>query len=431
MKTAIVWFTTDLRLHDNETLITAIAQNDRVIPVYCFQDSEYRTTELGFRKTGAIRTQFILQSLLDLDSNLRQLGSGLLIVRGAAAEELTKLVIQYNATAIYTKAEAAPDELTTQKEVENMVNPLNCVLKTFNTNTLFHPADLPFQTQLVPDIFTAFRTKVERECKVRAVSERPDAISSPSLPEIQLPALSDLRLEPVQIDDRAAINFHGGETSALERMHYYFAKSKLVSTYKETRNQLVGADYSTKFSAWLSLGCISPRYIFHMLKEYEAQYGANDSTYWVIFELLWRDYFWLMMKKYGRKFFLKQGIKGVPTKAIAHNREALMSWVNGKTGVDFVDANMLELKLTGFMSNRGRQNVASYFCHDLKLDWRLGAAYFEEQLIDYDVCSNWGNWAYIAGVGNDPRPDRYFNLKKQADQYDADKKFRNLWLSEL
>jgi deoxyribodipyrimidine photo-lyase len=96
--------------------------------------------------------------------------------------------------------------------------------------------------------------------------------------------------------------------------------------------------------------------------------------------------------------------------------------------VDFVDANMIELKLTGFMSNRGRQNVASYLCNDLKLDWRYGAEYFEQQLIDYDVCSNWGNWAYIAGVGNDPRSDRYFNIKKQADQYDADKHYRNLWL---
>ena len=105
----------------------------------------------------------------------------------------------------------------------------------------------------------------------------------------------------------------------------------------------------------------------------------------------------------------------------------LEAWINGKTGVDFVDANMIELKLTGFMSNRGRQNVASYFCNDLKLDWRLGAAYFEQQLIDYDVCSNWGNWAYLAGVGNDPRGQRTFNTEKQALDYDKDGAYRKLW----
>jgi deoxyribodipyrimidine photo-lyase len=96
---------------------------------------------------------------------------------------------------------------------------------------------------------------------------------------------------------------------------------------------------------------------------------------------------------------------------------------------DFINANMIELKLTGFMSNRGRQNVASYFCNDLKLDWRYGAAYFEQQLVDYDECSNWGNWAYIAGVGNDPRESRYFNIEKQATVYDKTKSYRNLWLT--
>ena len=80
------------------------------------------------------------------------------------------------------------------------------------------------------------------------------------------------------------------------------------------------------------------------------------------------------------------------------------------------------------MSNRGRQNVASFLCNDLKLDWRLGAAYFEQQLIDYDVCSNWGNWAYLAAVGNDPRDNRYFNIEKQSHTYDKSKEYRTLWL---
>jgi deoxyribodipyrimidine photo-lyase len=92
---------------------------------------------------------------------------------------------------------------------------------------------------------------------------------------------------------------------------------------------------------------------------------------------------------------------------------------------------MLELKLTGFMSNRGRQNVASFLCHNLKLDWRYGAAYFEEQLIDYDVSSNWCNLAYVAGVGNDPRGNRVFNIEKQANDYDTYKKYRTLWMKNI
>jgi deoxyribodipyrimidine photo-lyase len=194
---------------------------------------------------------------------------------------------------------------------------------------------------------------------------------------------------------------------------------------------MIGADYSSKFSAWLALGSLSPREIYFELKKYEAQFGSNDSTYWLVFELLWRDYFRFMMKKHRVKFFQQNGIQSKGITINKHNNLALQSWIDGNTGVDFVDANMIELKLTGFMSNRGRQNVASYLCNDLKLDWRYGAAYFEQQLIDYDVCSNWGNWAYLAGVGNDPRGNRYFNIEKQAQDYDKDKDYRKLWLADF
>ena len=90
---------------------------------------------------------------------------------------------------------------------------------------------------------------------------------------------------------------------------------------------------------------------------------------------------------------------------------------------------MKEIAATGFMSNRGRQNVASYFAKEMKQDWRVGASYFESMLIDYDVHSNWGNWMYNSGVGNDPR-DRKFNIESQAERYDRDKKYRDLWLKK-
>jgi deoxyribodipyrimidine photo-lyase len=237
-----------------------------------------------------------------------------------------------------------------------------------------------------------------------------------------------LGVKKVKIDKRAAIQFKGGESEALKRLNHYFFESKAIANYKETRNEMVGADYSSKFSAWLALGCISARFIYQELKKYESINSANDSTYWLVFELLWRDYFRFMMKKHPNKFFQKKGIKNQNVTKTKIDTKQLTNWINGKTGIDFIDANMIELKLTGFMSNRGRQNAASYLCNDLELDWRYEAAYFEQQLIDYDVCSNWGNWAYLAGVGNDPRGNRVFNIEKQASDYDKSKVFRNLWL---
>lgn len=428
MKTAIIWFKTDLRLEDNQTLVKAIAQSNQVIPVYCFNDSHFETTKDGFKKTGSFRAQFLLESLEDLDKNLRKLGSGLLIVKGKPEIEIPKIVQEFKAQKVFAKREVAFEERQTEKKVQEALFKLGCELETFSTSTLYHAQDLPFSIKDIPDVFTNFRKKIEKDAIIRKPFDKPAQINSPEIPKIELPNLEVLDLKYKTLDSRAAIQFKGGESEAIKRLNHYFFDSKLLSKYKETRNGMVGTDYSSKFSAWLALGCISPRYIYNEVKKYEKQFGANDSTYWLIFELIWRDFFRFMFKKYQTKFFLYQGIKTEKINSKSLNEKLLSQWINGTTPSDFINANMLELKLTGFMSNRGRQNVASYFCNELNMDWRLGAAYFEEQLIDYDVCSNWGNWAYLAGVGNDPRGHRYFNIEKQASDYDKNRVFRDLWL---
>jgi len=428
MRTIIVWFKTDLRLHDNETLVKAIAQSDLIVPVFCFDDSHFVESEYGFQKTGNFRAQFLLESLIDLDKNLRELGSGLLILKGNPEVEIPKLVSKYKASKVVAKREVSFEEQKIESKVQEALFKLKCEFQTYSTSTLYHAEDLPFSIKDIPDVFTNFRKKTEKDAVIRPSFDSPHQIKSPTINALDLPTLEELGLNFQQIDSRAAIDFKGGESHAITRLNHYFFETKCISNYKETRKGLIGADYSSKFSAWLALGCISPRYIYRELQQYEEEFGANDSTYWLVFELLWRDYFRFMMKKHKSKFFKQSGIKNNKIQIFKNDIQKLQNWIEGKTGVDFVDANMIELKLTGFMSNRGRQNVASYLCNDLKLDWRLGAAYFEQQLIDYDVCSNWGNWAYLAAVGNDPRDHRYFNIDKQASVYDGKRSFRNLWL---
>ncbi len=429
MKTSIVWFKTDLRLHDNETLVRAIEQSDEIIPVYCFDETHFKTTEFGFNKTGDFRTQFLLESLADLDKSLRDLGSGLIIVRGKPEYELFKLAQKYKVQKVFSKKEVAYEEKQTQELVEKELWKTHCQLETFSTSTLYHAQDLPFALKDIPDVFTNFRKRIEKESTIREVFLKPSTIKSPLIDTLILPRLEQLGLETITKDCRAAIDFKGGETEGYIRLNNYLFETQAILTYKETRNGMIGENYSTKFSAWLAIGCLSPREIYYELKKYETQFSSNESTYWLEFELLWRDYFRFMMKKYSNKFFQQAGIQAKTDNLHKHNYETLLTWINGKTGNDFIDANMIELKLTGFMSNRGRQNVASYLCNNLKLDWRYGAAYFEQQLIDYDVCSNWGNWAYLAGVGNDPRGNRVFNIEKQEIDYDPKKTYRNLWLN--
>lgn len=430
MRTAIVWFKTDLRLADNETFFKAVLQNDSIVPVYCFDDSHFGETPYGFKKTGDFRGQFLIESLLDLDASLRAAGSGLLILKGKPEIEIPKAALHYRALKVYAKREVAFEEKRTEKLVEAELFKMRCELLTFSTSTLHHAEDLPFSIKNIPDVFTEFRKKAEKDSIIRPAFEKPNYVKSPDIPKADIPDLQQLGLKQTKRDPRAAIQFAGGESQGLKRIEHYFFESQCIAVYKQTRNGMTGADYSSKFSPWLALGCISPRFIYQELKKYESIYKANESTYWLVFELLWRDYFRFMMKKHHNSFFQKNGIKNKATASKPIVFEKLRSWTEAQTGVDFIDAAMTELNLTGFISNRARQNAASYLCSSLDTDWRYGAAYFEQQLIDYDVCSNWGNWAYLAGAGNDPRGRRSFNIDKQAQDYDKNKIFRNLWLNK-
>ncbi|MEY3758746.1 MAG: hypothetical protein RIR39_237, partial [Pseudomonadota bacterium] len=142
--------------------------------------------------------------------------------------------------------------------------------------------------------------------------------------------------------------------------------------------------------------------------------------------LLWRDYFHGYAHLYGKRLFAFQGIKQQKP-LTSFYPERFQKWCSGNTPYPLVNACMKQLNATGFMSNRGRQIVASCLVNELAVDWRYGAAYFEQQLLDYDVASNWGNWQYLAGVGADPRGKRYFDLNKQTRQYDPDGLFINKW----
>mgnify|MGYP003328912778 CR=1 FL=1 len=138
--------------------------------------------------------------------------------------------------------------------------------------------------------------------------------------------------------------------------------------------------------------------------------------------------------KYKNSLFQLNGIKNKKLNWIKNNKKAnelFNKWKTGKTGYPYIDANMIELNKTGYMSNRGRQMVASFLVKDLKIDWRRGAEYFESQLIDHDVASNYGNWNYAAGIGADPREDRYFNVYKQCLTYDPTCEFILFWIPEL
>ncbi|MGB6166908.1 MAG: DASH family cryptochrome [Geitlerinemataceae cyanobacterium] len=430
-KRILIWYRNDLRLHDREAISQALSEAAQIIPLYCFDPRHFRHTSFGFPKTGAFRAQFLLESIADLRKNWRSRGSDLLVRRGKPERVIPDLVKQLEIDAVYYQAEVTSEELATENALQRALSPLGVQLKSFWELTLYHIDALPCELHYLPEIFTQFRKQVESSCHVRLPFPTPEKL--PPLPEIEIgeiPTLADLKLSEPVFDDRSVLRFVGGETAALARLNTYIWQLDCLKDYKQTRNGMLGANYSSKFSPWLGFGCLSPRQIHQQVQEYEQQRVKNDSTYWLIFELLWRDYFRFIGAKHGNRIFNKSGLQGIDIEW-KENWEQFKLWQTGNTGIPFVDANMRELAATGFMSNRGRQNVASFLTKNLGINWQMGAQWFESQLIDYDVCSNWGNWNYTAGVGNDARGFRYFNILKQAKDYDPEGKYVKHWCPEL
>lgn len=432
MQKVLVWFRNDLRLHDQVALHQATQKAQEVYAVYCIDEQSFSKTFLDMPRTGAFRAKFLLESLCDLRMSMRKLGGDLIVRIGKPEIEVSLVAQQLGVEAVFASKEVTDEEVKVEQNLEKKLLAQKINLDLFWQQTLYHLDDLPFPIARIPDVFTEFRKAVEKYTAVRKTFPKPQKLSK--LPENffvgEIPNLKKLGLQEPAISSKAVMPFKGGETEALARLNHYFWQSNALRNYKETRNGLVGADYSSKFSPYLALGCISPRFIDEQVKLYEKERIKNDSTYWLIFELIWRDYFRFIAKKYGNALFWETGIKDENLK-LKNNRRIFELWIQGETGVPFIDANMRELKATGFMSNRGRQNVASFLVKDLNINWTWGAMYFESQLIDYDVCSNWGNWNYVAGVGNDPRENRYFNIYGQAKRYDPQAEYIKLWLPEL
>ncbi|MDB4727979.1 DASH family cryptochrome [Saprospiraceae bacterium] len=421
MKRGLFWFRNDLRLADNYALSEAVKECDEIVPVYILEEKWLGQDRWGFTRTEQFRLKFLLESIQDLKSHLSEKGSDLIFDRGNSIQLIKELAKKYECDSIFASKEYTPEEIKIEEEISKVFD-----LNLYHNSTLFHPKDVPFSIEKTPDIFTSFRKKAEKFSKVREVIPSPIKIKSPKFQNLQNPDFEELIFSNKIEDKRAVLQFKGGATEAWKRLDHYFWKSKCLSKYKETRNGLVGTDYSSKFSPWLANGSISPRQIYDEVLKYEDEIEKNQSTYWMIFELLWRDYFKFMAMKYGSKIFFKGGIQNRNI-LFRNNPKNFQKWATGTTSDPFVDANMRELLNTGWMSNRGRQNVGSYLVHQLKEDWRKGAAWFESLLIDYDPTSNYGNWMYVAGVGNDPR-DRVFNMKTQAKRYDPNGDFQKLWL---
>lgn len=480
----IVWLRNDLRIKDNPLLVEAArrlraagAAGASVLPIYCVDAPALRAratlgrgeaaVELPWPRCSWRRAAWMLECAADLKGRLREsLASDLLVAEGAPEDVVREIARSAGvATTVLVARETASEEAAAERRVARALREVGGALEVLKgSNSLYDEDDVAAlfgggRNPGMPDVFTPFRSKVEARLEVRAPAPEPARGSLP-LPArasfaggrysleffprcpAEVPSLAALADEgAAQPGARAdgdggpsAFPFRGGETHALRRLSHYLWDTDALSTYFETRNGMLGSEYSSKLAPWLAQGCVSPRSIHAEVRRYEASRVSNKSTYWLVFELIWRDFFRFFQRKHGDAVFRETGTMGAAARlrwrsAGERAEECLRRWTTGTTGLPLVDANMRELNATGFMSNRGRQNVASFLVLDYGVDWRYGAAYFESLLLDYDVYSNWGNWAAAAGLTGG-RVNK-FNILKQSKDYDADGRYARAWLPEL
>jgi deoxyribodipyrimidine photo-lyase len=413
-KKCLLWFHRDLRVHDNP-IINWAATNECDVVAVTFMP----TTK------APIAQAFHEQAIQDLKARFDQQGIGFFVLRGSPETQLPTWVEKNSIDLVLTQMSFnSRDQISLQKLTEQIGEDR---ILTFRHQTLIGLDQLPFEIEDLPLVFTPFRKLIEKNVAFKLpLSSCLDQLSGfqSGVPEGSIPT----SFGTIDQAQHFPFDLAPGETGALDRLDEYFWKTQSVAHYKETRNGMLNKNDSSKFSPYLALGCLSPRRILQDLLRFEQKYGKNESTEWLVFELMWRDYFKFLALKIGPKLFAQQGLS-TQIKNWDKSPKVFRNWIDGETQARLVDANMNELRITGWMSNRGRQNVASYLSKTLNFDWTLGAKYFEENLIDDDPESNWGNWMYVAGVGTDPR-DRIFNIERQTEMYDPYLEYCNKWLTQ-
>ena len=410
----LVWLTNQLRVKDNPLLCAAQKISNNLVVIHVLDDVFSENHQWNIPKMNDVRKSYLYQNLLVLQKNLHEYHINLHAYKGKSDKIISEFCIQNNITHLVYPKEIAPEEIDINTKVRVAI-PQNITCLEVEDGFLIPTEKAP---KKIAVNFTQFRYLVEKNIPYpteNTIEKKTNEIYKSHQNFIFWKNISytNFVIPP-------------GENEALKRLQFYWWESKNVSVYKQTRNGLLG-DFSSRLSAYLSVGNISVGEIYRTNLQFESEIEKNESTYWIVFELLWRDFFRFTHLQKGNSMFYKNGFNNANLPILKMNKTKLNKWIKGETKEDFVNAAMIELQQNGWISNRARQIVASYLINNLKVDYRLGAAYFEQTLIDYDVCSNQGNWLYLSGYGNDPRGRREFNIQLQQQNYDPNQKYTQYW----
>jgi deoxyribodipyrimidine photo-lyase len=401
MRTAVVLFTRDLRVHDNPALAAACANADQVVPLFVLDPA--------LSSLSPNRNRFLHQALADLRATLRDKGGDLVLRSGDPVTEAMKLAGEVGATMLGVAADVTTYAKKRETRLQAACDEQRIALRLFPGVTVVDPGTLrPGGGGPAYRVFTPY-FRSWQSAKWRDEVATPRKITLPSgLSAGPMPAI------PGGDSPHAA---DGGETEARRRLSAWL---RAIDEYGDRHDDLPG-DATSRLSPYLRFGCLSP------LAVAEAARSRGAEPF--VRQVCWRDFYYQVVNAFPR--ISTEAYRPGAADEWRADPDALKHWQDGLTGVPVVDAGMRQLRAEGWMHNRARLITAAFLTKHLGIDWRLGLKWFFRWLLDGDVPNNSGNWQWVAGTGNDSRPYRRFNPIRQAGRFDPEGVYVRRYIPEL
>jgi len=426
----LVWFRRDLRASDNAALFHALKNCAKVYGVFVFD-----TDILDPLPRADRRVEFIRESLVDLDKQLRTLAgheaAGLIVRHGKAKEETARLAHQLGVQAVFANHDDEPHSLTRDAQVRGALADIGIALHTYKDHVIFERQEVMTQMGRPYSVFTPYKNawlkKLDNDdLQPYAVELHASALAPRPEPERrEVPSLSDLGFEITNLKD---LHIQTGSAAVPALLQDFWPR---IAKYDHARNYpaVKGPSY---LSVHLRFGTVSIRQLARQAYDL-AQAGNEGASVWLS-ELIWRDFYAQIMANFPHAMerSFKPDYDAISWEHGPHAHKLFDAWCQGRTGYPLVDAAMMQINQTGYMHNRLRMVVASFLVKDLGIDWRWGERYFAQHLNDFDLSSNNGGWQWASSSGCDAQPYfRIFNPVSQSEKFDPQGKFIRRYLPQL
>ena len=421
MSGTLVWFRRDLRTHDNPALWNALSSGEKVVPVFIWAPDEEAPWA-----PGAASRWWLHHSLISLSEDLAKLGLELKVISAASSlEALRDFVKSEQLDRVYWNRRYEPKIVARDTDIKSALKSDGLVVESFNSHLLFEPWTVQTKTGAPYQVYTPFWKSTGAVREVDPPLGEPQAIGKAAPTKKTIQRIAELGLLPnLPWDQDFPNHFQPGATSAKKNVLRFLKEN--VEDY-DTARDFPATPGTSKISAHLSWGELSPRWLWFELENYRSGDGLERWRK----ELVWREFAYHLLHHFPQttESPLRRDFERFPW---ANNPQQLIAWQKGLTGYPIVDAGMRELWTTGWMHNRVRMIVASFLVKHLQLSWQEGARWFWDTLVDADLANNTLGWQWAAGCGADAAPYfRIFNPTLQGEKFDSDGRYTKKWVPEL